>query len=243
MTSPAGKRVLPVLLVSVCVALLLALGTWQLQRRAWKHMLIAQVAARVDAPAAAPPGPGQWAALSSASAEYRHVRVTGYYLLPQTLVRATTELGMGFWVLQPLRADDGFTLMINRGFVPEDTKAAPADGAETEVTGLLRMSQPGGGFLMPNEPAAGRWYSRDVRAIAAQDRVGDVAPYFIDAAEGPAQTWPRGGLTVITFTDNHLVYALTWFGMALALTIAAARILYLSPGQTPGACKDERPAV
>jgi surfeit locus 1 family protein len=68
-----------------------------------------------------------------------------------------------------------------------------------------------------------------VRAIAAQDRLGDVAPSFIDAAALPAQTWPRGGLTVLTFVDNHLIYAITWFGMALGLAIASVRILYVGP--------------
>ena len=220
-----GARGLPLLLSFICVALLLALGIWQLERRAWKHALIARVSARVDAPAMAPPGPAQWPGLNAANAEYRHVRVTGHFLPPQTLVRDTTAFGSGFWAMQPFRSDDGFILLINRGFVPDDVKTEAADQRQTTVTGLLRMSQTGGRFLMPNRPAEGRWHSRDVRAIAAQDRLGDVAPYFIDAADAGAQTWPRGGLTVLSFVDNHLIYALTWFGMALALAIASVRIL------------------
>jgi surfeit locus 1 family protein len=89
--------------------------------------------------------------------------------------------------------------------------------------GLLRFSEPGGRLLQANDPAAGRWYSRDVAALAAQQGLtGPVAPYFIDlvATPGAAPIWPRPGLTVLQFRNDHLVYALTWF--ALAAIMAAA---------------------
>ncbi|WP_321163203.1 SURF1 family protein, partial [Sphingomonas sp. Leaf412] len=93
------------------------------------------------------------------------------------------------------------------------------------VTGLLRISEPKGGFLRDNDPAAERWYSRDTAAIAARRGVGRVAPYFIDA-DRSGRGWPRGGMTVVRFPDNHLVYAVTWFalaGLVAFLTIRAVR--------------------
>lgn len=95
------------------------------------------------------------------------------------------------------------------------------------VTGLLRVSEPGGGFLRQNQPYADRWFSRDVAGIAASRGLQQVAPYFIDAdaaSAGPAAdaatAAPVGGLTVISFHNNHLVYAFTWY--ALALMVASA---------------------
>lgn len=199
------------------VALFVALGIWQVERRAWKHRLIATVEARIHAAPAPPPGVERWEGMSRASDGYRRVRATGQYLRGHdTFVRATTELGPGYWVITPFDAG-AFILLVNRGFVPADRRddaPRPPIGPAT-VTGLLRLSEPGGGFLRANDPAAGRWYSRDVAAIARARRIGPVAPYFIDAdaATGPTR-YPVGGLTVVRFPDNHLVYALTWFALA-----------------------------
>ncbi len=123
--------------------------------------------------------------------------------------------------MAPFRTSDGFSVLINRGFVPseQDVHEAPKAGdGETIVTGLLRISEPGGGFLRKNDPAADRWYSRDVGAIALSRGMRDVAPYFIDAdAAADPRTLPVGGLTVISFPNNHLIYAITWFGLAFML--------------------------
>jgi surfeit locus 1 family protein len=90
------------------------------------------------------------------------------------------------------------------------------------VTGLLRMSEPGGGFLRPNEVGRDRWYSRDVAAIRLP-RAGAVAPYFIDAERAPgAVGLPAAGLTVLTFPNNHLVYALTWGVLAVMAAAGTA---------------------
>ncbi|MBS0521059.1 MAG: SURF1 family protein [Proteobacteria bacterium] len=214
------------------VAGLTALGVWQLERRVSKLDLIERVERRVHAAPVAAPGPSAWPQVSAAHDEYRRVRVAGRFLNDrETLVQAVTDLGGGFWVLTPLQTDRGFVVLVNRGFVPPDrrdpaARAAPNDATgrsegETEVTGLLRVSEPGGGFLRANDPAHDRWYSRDVSAIAAARGLKDVAPYFIDAEAAPdPAAWPRGGLTVLAFPNNHLVYALTWFAMALALAAA-----------------------
>lgn len=198
-----------------------ALGVWQIQRLAWKTDLIAQVDARVHAAPVAAPRPSD-GPVSRAEDQYRRVAVRGVFLNDrETLVQAVTDLGGGFWVMTPFRTDDGFVVLVNRGFVPPDRRdptTRPAPQGRQAVTGLLRITEPNGGFLRRNDPAADRWFSRDVAAIAQARGLGDVAPYFIDAEAGQPGGWPRGGLTVIRFANSHLVYALTWFGMA-ALTL------------------------
>jgi surfeit locus 1 family protein len=220
------------LVMLIGIGITVGLGLWQLDRRQWKLGLIERVAARVDQAPAAIPGPAAWPAVTAASDEYRHVRLSGRYLNDrETLVQAVTALGGGFWVLTPLRTDQGFTVLVNRGFVPADrrdpaTRQAGTIAGATAVTGLLRISEPGGGFLRKNDPDAGRWYSRDVAAIAAARGLTDTAPFFVDAdAAANDGGWPRGGMTVLQFRNSHLGYALTWFGLAVMLAVALAAIL------------------
>lgn len=143
-------------------------------------------------------------------------------------MQAVTDLGPGYWVMTPLMTRWG-TLLVNRGFVPSelrDPARRPAGlvAGPVRVTGLLRMSEPGGAFLRHNDPATGRFYSRDVAAIARVRGLSTVAPYFLDADATPVPGgWPRGGLTVVRFRNAHLQYALTWFALA-ALSLAGAWI-------------------
>ncbi|MDH6166673.1 surfeit locus 1 family protein [Variovorax boronicumulans] len=216
--------------LAVCAALafagFFALGTWQVERRAWKLDLIARVDQRVHAPAAPPPARADWPQVNAANDEYRHVRLTGTFLHDkETLTQASTRLGAGFWVLTPLRTADGTVVLVNRGFVPPEARervnrAATEAKGEVTVAGLLRITEPKGGFLRKNDPAADRWFSRDVQAIAAARGLNDVAPYFVDAEADPSlppetADYPVRGLTVIAFPNSHLVYALTWYGLAL----------------------------
>ena len=214
-------------------AMLVCLGVWQLHRLAWKRELIERVHERIHAPAAAAPGPAQWQSVGAKQDEYRRVRVQGRYLNDrETLVQAATELGAGYWVITPFKTVDGYTVLINRGFVPRAGHATPSRlqgefEGETTVSGLLRMSEPGGGFLRANDSMNDRWYSRDVLAITRAHGITDAAPYFIDAdaIEPAIASAPVGGLTVVTFANNHLQYALTWF--ALAMMLAAGGLLTL----------------
>ncbi|MGV2978976.1 SURF1 family protein [Camelimonas sp. ID_303_24] len=241
----SGFRLLVILTLALAGALGFgALGVWQVRRMAWKHALIAKVESRVNAAPVAAPGPDAWGDV--AGEEYRRVRVAGQFLHDrETLTQAVTRLGGGFWVMTPLRADAGFIVLVNRGFVPPDRRAQATrqealPAGRVEVTGLLRLTEPGGGFLRNNDPAAGRWHSRDVAAIASQQGLermapGAVAPYFIDAGQvlNPGG-YPVGGLTVVRFSDNHLVYAVTWFALAL-MTAAAAVLVIRLEGRRGGA--------
>ena len=206
--------------ISLACAVFLALGTWQLFRMQWKHELIARVNQRAHATPVAAPAPSEWPSLTADNAEYRHVQVAGTLLLDRsTLVQASTQLGPGFWVMTPLQTAAGDIVFVNRGYVPDRKMDLGSGTSAAEVTGLLRMSQADGDLLRKNDPAGQRWYSRDVQAIAATSGLAKVAPYFIDADASPAPQagQPVGGLTVIAFRDNHLVYALTWYALALMI--------------------------
>ena len=207
-----GFLILFSMAAALAVAGLASLGLWQVHRLAWKRDLIAKVESRVHA--APVPAP------SSASDKDAYTRViaTGHFLHDRaTFVQASTVRGAGFWVLTPLMTDRGFTLLVNRGFIPPDARSiySRPDG-QVRITGLMRLSEPGGGFLRSNDPQASRWYSRDVAAIAvARQLRAPVANYFIDAERnGPPASLPIGGLTVLTFPNSHLSYALTWFTLA-----------------------------
>ncbi|MBA4221001.1 MAG: Surfeit locus 1 family protein [Methylobacterium sp.] len=227
-----GDAARTVFVAGLCLTTLVCagLGVWQVQRRSWKLDLIARTEERLRAAPIAAPGPADWPAITARTDEYRRVALQGRYLdAPETLTMAVTERGPGFWVLAPFRADAGFTVLVNRGFVPDDKRApderSKAAAGETKLAGLLRLSEPGGGFLRANDPAAGRWYSRDVAAIALARQLGPVAPYFVDAdATAEPGPLPQGGMTQLAFRNAHLVYALTWFCLAL---MSAGAVAYL----------------
>lgn len=237
--STPSRRLRHAVLALAGIALFLvfvALGTWQVERRAWKLTLMERVAQRVHAPPVPAPLANDWPAVNASDHEYLPVTLHGHWLDGKTvLTQAVTELGAGFWVLTALQQADGSQVLVNRGFIPQDQRAqwlaaapTPSDPVSVAVQGLLRMTEPGGGFLRTNEPAQQRWYSRDVAAISQALGLQRPAPFFVDAglptrpgnpdptatgADAPA--WPRAGLTVIRFHNSHLVYALTWYGLAL----------------------------
>jgi surfeit locus 1 family protein len=229
--SPRSLRAMVVMLTACALACagFVALGVWQVHRLAWKEALVARVERNVHGTPVPAPGLAQWPQLTSEDA-YRRVQLRGSYDFAHEIpVAASTELGAGYWVLTPLRTEEGAWVFVNRGFVPPELRGhAPPAAPEQAAVGLLRSTEPGGRPLQANDPAAGRWYSRDVQAMAkAQGLQGPVAPYFVDLVATPENkaAWPRAGLTVLQFPNNHLVYALTWF--ALAAMMAAAFVYVL----------------
>lgn len=240
---PRALRVILALVAGVMFAGFFALGTWQVFRLQWKLALIERVDQRVHGAPVPAPSRAQWPALNAEADDYRRVQLSGVLLDDSTTqVLASLERGIGYWVVTPLCTADGI-VMINRGFIeagmggwkpqpapPAATAdaCANAQGPTVSFSGLLRLSEMAG-RLRANEPSRNYWYTRDVQAIAAARGLGGapVAPYFVDAdapsaqAAGPvAGVQPVGGLTVISFVNNHLVYAITWY--ALALMVAAA---------------------
>jgi surfeit locus 1 family protein len=222
--------VLPGLAALVALAILIGLGTWQLQRKAWKEDLISQIAARAHGE----PGPivpeEQWATWRADQDEFRKVRVTGTFLhsfeAPVYGLAAGERQGapiQGYYLITPLRLATGAVVMINRGFIPTDLRdparrpeSLPA--GEVTVTGLVRAPEARTSFTPNDDPARNQWFARDPQAIAAAHKLERVAPFLIDADASPNPGgWPRGGQTPLTLPNNHLQYALTWFGIALTL--------------------------
>lgn len=224
-----------------------ALSAWQWQRLGWKLALIDRVERQLAAAPVAAPAPAAWPALTREADEYRRVTLRGRFDgAHEALVLASTELGRGHWLLVPLVTAEGWRVWVNRGFVDDAHRAPathPVPEGEQSVSGLLRWTEPRGLLWQTNDPAAGRWFSRDVAALSAAAGlpVATTAPYFVDVdasagagavagagahagADATAGTdgFPRGGLTVVRFSNNHAVYALTW--LALALGAAAAGV-------------------
>ena len=240
--SPFTKAMLAIVGIALFLGFM-ALGTWQVQRRAWKLDLIERVDQRVHSAPVAAPAQAQWPQINAASYEYLPVQAQGIWQDRQSVLsKALTEDGSGFWLMTPLQLADGSQILVNRGFTPEKTrsewlKQIAEAGPSTEtvtVIGLMRMSETGGGFLRKNDAANGQWYSRDVAAMAQSMHLKQAAPYFIDLgvpASNPAHAKAkpdpmfdgvlRSGMTVIQFPNSHLVYALTWYGLA-AMVLGAA---------------------
>ena len=227
----SAKRTSLLCLAAIATLLFSVLCVWQVERRAWKLGLIAAVEQRIHAAPVASPPAASWSQVSTAQDEYRRVFVDGRLLNDhETLVETLTDAGPGYWVMTPLRTSGGATILINRGYVPAERSRPSARGQSlpagvVRIVGLLRSSEPGGRFLRSNKPQAERWYSRDVAAIARRRKIGAVAPYFIDADATPNPGgWPLGGLTVVAFPNNHLVYAITWFLLALLSAAGFLRV-------------------
>ena len=232
----SGRGVARWALLTLLVAAALmfaALGVWQIQRLHWKHALIAHVDARVHAPPVAAPGPERWPHITAANDEYTRITLSGTYRHDkEALVAASTERGPGYWVMTPLARDDGTAVIVNRGFVTAEfrdpaTRTATRSDGVTTVVGLLRISEADQWILRQNDAAADRWYRRDPEQIAQARGFEMAAPYFVDAEAAALNTdaWPIGGMTRLRFSDNHLVYALTWFSLSALSAVAIVLVV------------------
>jgi surfeit locus 1 family protein len=231
-TAPAARRglVVPALFTLVGLALLIGLGVWQLERKAWKEALIAAITRRMNAAPLALPPPARWASLVAAHDEFTRVTFRADFENDrEALVFAGASAfrpdvsGTGYWVFTPARLSNGARVVVNRGFVPEANKdpASRAAGLVTgpvEIVGVLRWPERAGWFTPAGDPAANLWFARDPLAIAAAKGWGDVAPFYVEQeAPTPPGGLPTPGKLVVNLPNNHLQYALTWFGLAAVL--------------------------
>ena len=218
-------RLIPLsLAVLAALALLTGLGTWQLQRKAWKEALIAAVDQRVEAPPQTLPPPNAWGRLTADADEFRRVRFrarfeagtgTNVYAAGSALRDDVT--GPGIFVFRPGRLDDGSTVVVERGFVPGGATSFQA--AETlDLVGYLRWPERHSWFFPDHDAVADLWFVRDPQAMAAAKGWGLVAPFYVaQEAPLPPGGLPRPGPIKVRLPNNHLGYAITWFGLALAL--------------------------
>jgi surfeit locus 1 family protein len=222
----------PSLAAAAAFAVLVALGLWQIERKAWKEALIATIAERLSAPPVALPQRADWPRLDAEAAEFLRVTATAefendkeglVYTAGSTLREATG--GPGYWVFTPARpaGGDGGHVMVNRGFVPEG-RQNPATRADGEIAGpinfigVLRWPEAPGLFTPDADTAHNLWFSRDSAAIAAAKGI-DAAPFYIELeSPEPPGGLPRAGRLQPNLPNNHLQYALTWLGLAAVLT-------------------------
>ena len=206
---------------AILFTILCGLGAWQLERLQWKLALIATVNGHM---AAAPVPLDQILAMKTEDAQYRRVALQGRFDHAKEVYVFTTDAGAAVYhVLTPFKTDDGKVLMVDRGEVPKEmldpaTRAGGNPIGDVQVTGVWRVPDAPGAFTPPPDLAHRIWYARDLAAIAAADRLTLSAPVVIeaDAAPNPGG-WPRGGQTVVSFRNQHLSYAVTWFGLAIVL--------------------------
>jgi surfeit locus 1 family protein len=223
------------------VALFAGLGLWQLQRRVEKHALIAALTERLAAAPGSLPSPAQWSALTPATDEFRRVRFAATYQpLPDAMVYSSGSAvredvsGPGTWAFLPAALPTGETVVINAGFVQntmqdrdqQDRAVARLITNEPgTLTGYLRFPEAAGALTPSENPAKRLWFTRDHVAMArALGWGGDgqkVAPFYIDLEQPvPASGVPKPGPLEVHLKDDHLQYAITWFGLAGAVAIA-----------------------
>ena len=211
----------PTLCLIPALALLIGLGIWQLQRLQEKEALIASVEAGLTAPAAPL---DQVLKSGAAAAEWRRVKISGHFLHDREQYLFAQGLGgaLGVQVVTPLVMADRRVVLVDRGFVPDalrDPVRRPQGQVQGEVslTGILRISQQPGVFTPAPDAKARLWFVKDVPEIAKAAQVAAL-PVLIEADAAPNKGgWPLGGQTRVDFPNDHLQYAITWFGLAFAL--------------------------
>lgn len=225
----ARRPVLTGLLVAVALAILLALGTWQVERLQWKEALIAELDSRIHS---APVSLADMEALAARGedVDYRPMQVTGRFdNSRERHFLATYDGESGFYIYTPLTLEDGRSLFVNRGFVPYANKEPEMRvlGQLTDVVivkGLARAKLTAKPSMMvpDNDLAKNVFYWKDLDAMAGSTGLDParVVPFFLDADKTPNPSGlPIGGVTLIDLPNNHLQYAVTWYGLALALAV------------------------
>jgi surfeit locus 1 family protein len=228
--SLAWRIAKPVILLAA-LAILLSLGTWQVERLHWKEGLLADIAARRVAPAV-DLSTIETMAADGGDIEYRNVTASGRYINnKERHFFATYDGAPGYYVYTPLQLDDGRYLFVNRGFVPYEAKEPEmrVDGQLTgrqTVTGLARAKLPGKpSYIVPdNDLAKNIFYWKDLDVMASSDGFdrSQVVQLFVDADKTPNPSGlPIGGVTIVDLPNDHLEYAFTWYGLAAALVAIA----------------------
>jgi surfeit locus 1 family protein len=227
-----NRLIVPAVFTLAALAVLVSLGNWQVRRLVWKEDLIARASVRPNEPVQPLPSTSEWVGFDVAAGEYRPFRLTGRFLNEKEALVFTSLPdpkgrfgGPGFWVVTPFALSEGGTVFVNRGFAPQgrqlpkDRAESPSDGPTT-VVGLMRPSETRGGFTPADRPDENVFYARNVSDLAAAKDISQpVAPFTIDlvASETPSGGLPQAGETRMAFTNNHLQYAIIWYGLAAAL--------------------------
>ena len=229
----------PVLFVLAAAATFIALGTWQLQRKAWKEALITRLEGRLSASAVSLPPPEKWARLNPADDEFRRVSFSATFIPDASALVYTVgstlrsdQAGPGYWVFAPARLTSGVVVVINRGFLPDarkdpQTLALGDRAGNIERTGILRWPEPRGYFAPKAQPERNLWFVRDHLAIAAgkdwENRWGEMAPFYIELqSPEPPGGLPHPAVLAPSLPNAHLQYAITWYVLSGAVIVMFA---------------------
>ena len=225
--------------------ILCGLGSWQLERKAWKDTLVAQIAERSRA-AAIPVETALQAVARGEKLEYARVRASGRFHHDKARFLFAPEAGRTGWhVYVPFETATGVRILVNRGFVGNEWRQTPTtspstSAADVEVVGLLRHTGVPGTFTPNNDSAKNVWYWRDLAgmlgsAFPQQQVAAPLISLDVEAsADLPAESTPRPGVTRLTLPNRHLEYALTWYGLAAALFGVYATFLLQRIRAKPG---------
>jgi surfeit locus 1 family protein len=220
------------ILTVIMIGVLAALGTWQVERLSWKQGLIANLEAKLSAKPADLPPRERWRRLTAAEDEFRRVAFPAEFLKGQeALVYSSGSslrpdvAGPGYWVFAPARLTGGSIVVVNRGFVPEGKQAADAHAQASgvvDIVGVMRWPEVRGTFTPKDDPAKGLWFARDPASMAEAKTWGAVAPFYVDQeAPVPPGGLPKPGPLRAALPNNHLQYAVTWYGRAFVMLVAA----------------------
>lgn len=226
---PAWRVLLwPGLFTLVALSILIGLGFWQVERLGSKERLAARInASLAGAPQSLPPEK-EWPSLKPKVTDYTKVTLQGEFLHDKELyLYGVLSNGRdnlpGLFVITPLRLADGSVVFVNRGFITTDRKA-PSSRTEGQVSGpvtingVLRTVQPRGMFTPADDVKNNLYFTRDADVFAKSTGLSRVAPFTVDAdATVVPGGWPKGGHTIVSFPNNHLQYAITWFMLAICV--------------------------
>lgn len=220
--NPNRRLFFPVVIALGAICVLCGLGFWQVERKAWKENLIATVNERVAATPSPLPAPREWNALAQDYNEFRRVTARLQFTTERVFVfsgpsglRADIK-SPGYFVFAPAKLSDGRVVVVDLGFAP-DRNVADISGAR-DITGYLRWPEKPSIFVSEHDAAGEVWSARDHVAMAAFRKWGDVAPFYVDQESPvPQGGIPKSGTLTVNLPNNHLGYALTWFGLALGL--------------------------
>lgn len=216
----AVKKKFPLLatLLTVCaVAVLCALGSWQVQRLQWKNNLIAQM----ESARAAGPEDAAFTDITGDAPLY--VRLRGQYGAVKFHVGPRTYEGeVGSHVFVPFAVNGG-AVLVNRGWIPQgqEENMWPPEG-EATVTGLLRLPERGNPFTPPNDPEKGAWFRADPAQMARAAGIDEIASLVMYAEnESPESTSLQPVRAALQWSppNDHFQYAVFWFAMAGVLLV------------------------
>ncbi len=191
-----------------------------MQRLAWKTGLIDMLERRAVATALPLPAVVD----APQTFDFVQVRLTGQLRHDKTLyLSSRTYRGKaGQHAVAPLvRSDGGGVVLVDQGWVPADWRSPTDPGPpDMVIEGMARVFPEPGLFTPDNDADRNIWFIMNQAEMAAAAGVGDVAPVFVTVAPGadPAAL-PIGEIPGINLPNNHLGYAITWYGLAFALVL------------------------